>query len=132
VRADRREAPCPCGTGLPYDDCCGPLHRGQTQAGTAERLMRARFSAFAVGDTGYLLRTWHAAERPKTLPLDPRLRWVRLEIVGHTGGGLLATEGTVEFVAHWRQGARSGTQREHSRFVRQEGRWLYVGPLPQS
>jgi len=94
--------------------------------------MRARFSAFAVGDAGYLLRTWHPAERPKTLRLDPHLRWLRLDVLGRAGGGLLATEGTVEFEAHWRDGARSGTQRENSRFVRHEGRWLYLGPVSQA
>ncbi|MGZ4607464.1 MAG: YchJ family protein, partial [Blastococcus sp.] len=46
---------CPCGTGLPYDECCGPLHDGTSAAATAEQLMRSRYAAFAVGDTGYLL-----------------------------------------------------------------------------
>jgi SEC-C motif domain protein len=93
--------------------------------------MRTRYSAFAVGDASYLLDTWHPDSRPTTLDLDPRLRWVRLDILDRTGGGLLATEGTVEFVATWQQGSRSGTQRENSRFVKQRGRWLYVGPQPQ-
>jgi SEC-C motif-containing protein len=37
--------------------------------------MRSRYSAFAVGDAGYLLRTWHPSARPRTLSLDPALRW---------------------------------------------------------
>jgi SEC-C motif-containing protein len=36
--------------------------------------MRSRYSAFAVGDAGYLLRTWHPARRPRNLSLDPALR----------------------------------------------------------
>ena len=47
---------CPCGLGDDYDACCGRLHAG-APAPTAEALMRARYSAFAVGDAGYLLRT---------------------------------------------------------------------------
>jgi SEC-C motif-containing protein len=106
------------------------MHRWDAPASTAEQLMRTRYSAFALGDTAYLLRTWHPASRPGTLELDPQLRWVQLQVLNRTGGGLLATEGTVEFVASWRQGPRSGTQRENSRFVKQQGRWLYVGPVP--
>ncbi|WP_203935690.1 SEC-C metal-binding domain-containing protein [Planosporangium mesophilum] len=37
-------SPCPCGLGQPYGECCGPLHRGQATAPTAESLMRSRFS----------------------------------------------------------------------------------------
>ena len=70
--ANRR---CPCGTGLPYDECCGPLHAGATPAATAEQLMRSRYSAFAVGDAAYLLATWHPSTRPPALELDPGVRW---------------------------------------------------------
>ncbi|MCA1656010.1 MAG: hypothetical protein LC635_06195, partial [Pseudonocardiaceae bacterium] len=90
---------CPCGTPLPYDDCCGRIHRGAASAPTAEALMRSRYSAFATNDADYLLRSWHPDTRPATLTLDPGQRWVRLEILGTTGGGLLHNEGTVEFRA---------------------------------
>ena len=49
---------CPCGLGDDYASCCGRLHAG-AHAPTAESLMRSRYSAYAVGDAGYLLRTWH-------------------------------------------------------------------------
>ena len=45
---------CPCGTGFPYTDCCGPLIRGVGHADTAEDLMRSRFTAFALGHWDYL------------------------------------------------------------------------------
>jgi len=47
---------CPCGLGDDYESCCGRLHAGMP-APTAESLMRSRYSAFAVGNAGYLLRT---------------------------------------------------------------------------
>jgi hypothetical protein len=56
---------CPCGLGDDYASCCGRLHAG-APAPTAESLMRSRYSAFAVGDVGYLLRTWHPSSRPRT------------------------------------------------------------------
>ena len=51
------DGPCPCGGLQGYDDCCGRLHRGVAHAPTAEALMRARYSAFVVGDVAYLRET---------------------------------------------------------------------------
>lgn len=122
-------ARCPCLSGLPYAECCERLHRGDAAAPTAEQLMRSRFSAFAVGDAGYLLATWHPRTRPTTLALDPGLRWYRLEILGRTAGGPLDSAGEVEFEAYWRSPDDRGSQRERSRFVREVGRWYYLDAL---
>jgi len=117
---------CPCGTGVPYGECCGRLHRGEAKAETAEQLMRSRYSAFAVGDVDYLLATWHPATRPSSLDLDPGLRWQRLDIVRVADGGPSDRRGTVEFRAHYVQGRHAGELHEVSRFVRQEDAWVYV------
>lgn len=117
---------CPCGTGLGYDDCCGPLHAGTRAAATAEQLMRARYSAFAVGDPAYLIATWHPRTRPPALDLDPGIRWVGLDVLATDGGGLLADEGTVEFRAHRVADGERGEQHEVSRFVRDDGAWRYL------
>ncbi|WP_162834586.1 YchJ family protein [Amycolatopsis circi] len=121
--------PCPCGLPEPYADCCGRFHRGDQQAPTAERLMRSRYCAFAVGEPDYLLDTWHPDTRPKRLRLDPAQEWTRLEILGRTGGSLLQNEGTVEFRAHYRYQGHDESQHENSRFVREGGRWYYVDAL---
>ncbi|GLZ36016.1 hypothetical protein Lesp02_82030 [Lentzea sp. NBRC 105346] len=84
--------------------------------------MRSRYSAFAVGDETYLLRTWHPDKRPRDVGLDPAQRWTRLEILATSGGGLLQNEGTVEFRAH----ATDGVVHERSRFVRVDGQWVYL------
>jgi SEC-C motif-containing protein len=117
---------CPCGTGLPYAECCGRLHDGTATAATAEQLMRSRYSAFAVGDPAYLLATWHPTTRPGALDLDPDVRWTGLEVLGTTGGGLLAAEGTVEFRAAYLVDGAPGAQHESSRFVRDDGQWRYL------
>jgi SEC-C motif domain protein len=123
---------CPCGLPQPYDACCGRYHRGEGAPPTAELLMRSRYAAFAVGDAAYLLATWHPSTRPRRLRLDAGDCWTRLDVLGGTGGGLLHTEGTVEFRAHRRRGggpdAQADVQHENSRFVREAGRWSYVGP----
>src|SRR3954454_12676561 len=91
---------CPCGTALRYADCCEPLHEGSARAGTAEQLMRSRYSAFVVGDADHLLATWHPSTRPRRLRLDPAVRWTGLEVLATAGGGPLTAEGTVEVRPH--------------------------------
>jgi SEC-C motif-containing protein len=77
-------------------------------APTAESLMRSRYSAFAVGDAGYLLRTWHPSRRPRTLSLDPARRWTRLAVLETRDGGLFDAIGTVQFRAAYVQQGRRG------------------------
>lgn len=95
-------------------------------AATAEELMRSRYSAFAVHDTAYLLRSWHPATRPATLDLDPRLVWTGLEIVATEAGGPGDTNGVVEFRAHHRRDGADGVLHEISRFRRDGAEWRYV------
>ncbi|WP_345641926.1 YchJ family protein [Streptomyces tremellae] len=119
-------APCPCGLPAPYGACCGPFHRGDAAPATAEALMRSRYSAFAVRDEPYLLRTWAAATRPAALGLDAATRWTGLEITAATGGTAFHTTGTVAFRAHYTESGTPGVLGELSRFAREQGRWVYV------
>jgi len=91
--------------------------------------MRSRYSAFAVGDAGYLLRTWHPSGRPPTLTLDPALRWTRLAVLDTHDGGLFDTTGTVQFRAIYVQQGKRGVLAETSKFVRHDGHWSYLGPI---
>lgn len=88
--------------------------------------MRSRFSAFAVGDAAYLLRSWHPGTRPPRVEFDAGQLWRRLEILGTTGGTAFHTTGTVTFRAHFTVRGEPGELREHSRFERYEGAWVYV------
>lgn len=115
---------CPCGTGLPYGECCGPIHRGEREPATAEALMRSRFTAFAIGDVDWLLASWHPSTRPRSLELDPGIRWLRLDVRG-TSGGPFDREATVAYEAHWVADGQRGVLRELSRFRRDQG-WQYV------
>lgn len=123
-------ARCPCGSGLSYGECCEPVHLGEAPAPTAERLMRSRFSAFAVGDAAYLLRSWHPDARPTSLEIDADTRWLWLEIVRTERGSESDSDGVVEFRAKYRvdapEGRSSGVQHEVSTFTRVDGAWVYV------
>lgn len=92
--------------------------------------MRSRYSAFVVRDAGYLLRTWSSAKRPRMIQFDNGLRWTGLEILSRTGGSTFHTEGTVEFRARYVVAGKAGELHENSRFVREEGRWVYDRAIP--
>ena len=88
--------------------------------------MRSRYSAFAVGDAAYLLRSWHPRTRPATIELDESVRWLRLDIDRTVRGGMLDIEGIVEFTAHSRRDGRRTSQHEISRFEKVSGDWVYL------
>ena len=110
---------CPCDSMLPYEACCGPLLRGQSQAETPVALMRSRYTAFAEGQTDYLFRTWHPRTRPADVTLDPSVHWVGLDVQESTAD-------SVRFTAHWQRGSESGELSELSRFEQRAGRWFYL------
>jgi SEC-C motif domain protein len=91
--------------------------------------MRSRYAAFALDDAAYVLGSWHPATRPAALEPDPQLRWMGLDVLASSGGGLFDAEGVVEFRAHYRDGGHPAEMRECSRFVRHDGRWVYWGPI---
>lgn len=131
-RRSRKSRPtaCPCGSGEAFAACCGPLHAGNAKAATAEALMRSRYSAFAVGDEAYLMRTWHPATRPERVDLEGDGRtWTGLEILETTGGSPLHTQGTVRFRAHYTDADGPGIQTENSTFERAGADWYYVDAL---
>lgn len=113
---------CPCGLDRPYQLCCGALHAGKP-APTAETLMRARYSAFVVGDAQYLLRTWASDTRPPSLELSSGGEpYIALRVLATKHGGPTDTYGEVRFEALH----PSGAQREDSRFIREDGAWVYL------
>lgn len=117
--------PCPCGSGRPYEACCGPFHAGRA-APTAEALMRSRYSAFTLQQADYLLASWHPQSRPERLDLaeSPAPKWLGLKILATQMTG--PDTATVEFVARCRIGGRASRLHEVSRFERIEGRWYYL------
>lgn len=124
-------APCPCGRGRPYADCCGPLHAGAS-APDAEALMRSRYSAYVLGDAAYVSASWHPDTRPADLDLGDgtSTHWLGLEVKRHVP--VDADHATVEFVARYRTGGAPAVRlHELSRFERIDGRWYYVdGTFP--
>ena len=97
--------------------------------------MRSRFTAFTMGERVHIERTY--APEMRTLAngssFDPRIEWLKLEILDKVDGGEAADTGIVEFAAHYQLNGRTGVYRERSNFRREDGLWLYVdGTGPSS
>ena len=127
-----RNAVCPCGSGRRAKGCCGKVLDGEPAA-TPEALMRSRYTAYATGAVGHVMRTT-APESPHARP-DP-VAWQRelveyCEAVDFLGLTVLSAEehgavGRVQFHAKLAAHGRDLSFTEESTFVKRDGRWLYV------
>lgn len=121
---------CPCGSGRTYAACCEPFHAHSASPRTAEQLMRARYSAFALGDADYLLETWYPGTCPRTIVLEGELEWTGLKILRTEGGSAFESTGVVEFeasyIVHKRRRSVPGRMHEVSRFVCEDMVWHYL------
>lgn len=99
--------------------------------------MRSRYTAYALGKAGYVMRTTDPAgphHRADARAWQAEIEdWcARTELVGLE---VLASDedgdvGHVTFRAHVRQGGQAGVMEERSLFFRKDGRWLYHGEAP--
>jgi SEC-C motif-containing protein len=122
---------CPCGSDASYRACCGPFHHGESQARSAEELMRSRYSAFAYADTDYLFRTWHPRTRPADVTVDQGITWIGLDVIDTVAGGTDDECGEVEFTARFEFAGRADSLHERSRFERRAGRWFYLDAVTE-
>ena len=111
---------------MAYADCCGRYidHWDAQPAPDAQALMRSRYTAFVRENAAYLQATWHASQRPEALDFESATQWLGLDVKKFQSTGEDTAE--VEFVARYRIAGRAVRLHEHSRFVREEGRWYYV------
>ncbi|BCS52365.1 YchJ family protein [Geobacter sp. SVR] len=122
---------CPCGSGLTYADCCEPAITGVHPAETAEKLMRARYTAHVYVQTDFLFESTHPDHRrgydhKGTEEWARNSEWQELRILETAGGSRDDDRGEVEFVARFRE---QGVAREHhecAQFKRENGRWYFT------
>lgn len=120
-------AACLCGSERDFEHCCGALIRGDRQAESPEQLMRSRYSAFAMGEVDYLIKTWlePPASRDALAADIAQTRWTRLVIL--SAPPVRKNGGEVEFAAFCQTREAGFDQlHERSRFVCHDGRWRYV------
>ena len=128
------EKPCPCRAKdpepLPYAQCCAPILEAGKPAPTAEALMRARYSAFALGKIDFLYdslapESRHDFDREAVQHWSSQSHWLGLEILSTEGGKAGDKEGYVEFVAHFSLEGKDQAHRERSKFCADEANGWY-------
>jgi SEC-C motif domain protein len=121
---------CPCGSEKDFSQCCGPIIAQEQKAATAEALMRSRYSAYTLGDIGYIAKTL-APESKKGFDASAAKKWATQ--AKWKGLKVLKTEqtnanaGTVEFVATYVQNGETIEHHEVAQFRKNEkAEWLFV------
>ena len=122
---------CPCGSGKKYAECCEPIHAGAVKAKTAEALMRARYSAYAVKKIQFL-KTSAGPEVQADFDEKACREWAEastwhgLDILSTDRGGENDEEGYVEFIAYYSANGEAVKHHEHAYFKRIDGVWKFI------
>lgn len=122
---------CPCHSGKKYESCCKPLHDGAFPS-NALSLMRSRFSAYALQNPQYIIRTTHP-DNPhykenhdqwskEILDFCHNTQFQKLDILEVSDDGDLSY---VTFNAHLLQDHQEKQLIEKSSFAKIGKQWLY-------
>lgn len=121
-------AKCPCGSRLKYKKCCFVYHDG-ANAPDALKLMVTRYSAYAAGDASYIMRTTHSKNPDYK---EDRALW-RDEIESFCEQNLFLGLSVLDFIdgeseafVEFEAKLSGAVLKEKSRFLKEDGRWLYV------
>ncbi len=122
--------PCPCSSTKLYADCCGLYHSGKERPGSAEALMRSRYSAYATGEIEYLLKTIPLIER-RNFDIKAAKQWS--EESEWTGLEILSSKEskdgkrtTIEFKAKFKIKDEEHVHAERAYFEKTQGRWFFL------
>ena len=122
---------CPCASGKAFGECCGPVISGERKAATASELMRARYSAYAVGDVDFLFKSSGPDVRAEfdekaTKEWSRSASWQGLDILETEKGGEEDDEGWVSFIARYSTEQQRCEHREKSYFKKIDGEWRFI------
>jgi len=122
---------CPCGSLKKYKNCCRIFHYGETPK-TALQLMKSRYSAFVANNQDYIIKTTHRDNIDYTNDIQGWKNEInnfskysdfrKLEIIEFIDGEDIAY---VTFKATIFQGAIDYSFVEKSKFLKEQGQWLY-------
>jgi SEC-C motif domain protein len=117
---------CPCKSGNSYQNCCQIFIEGKKYAPTALQLMRSRYTSFVLGNSLYLINTWHSDFRPKSLSLDPEIHWINLEIIESSTNTIENNTAMVHFRAYSFIKDQLSILEEKSSFKKVNKQWFYT------
>jgi SEC-C motif-containing protein len=121
---------CPCNSGLSYASCCERFISGKEAAAIAEQLMRSRYTAYVKVNVPYIVQTILPQQRKSIDEKEIRnwaekTEWQRLEILKTEKGGAEDSEGTVEFIAHYKEHDLASRHHEIGKFKKYNNAWYY-------
>lgn len=119
---------CLCGSEKAYEECCGIYHEGKF-APTPETLMRSRYTAYAMADMDYIVKTMKGKPL-QNFEKESVRKWA-LSVVWRSLSVLKAFQenekiGFVEFIAEYFEGDKIKVIHEVSEFHREDEIWYYV------
>jgi len=124
---------CDCGSGIAFANCCAVVwqHGGSTDS--AERVMRARYTAYARGNIEFVQLT--------TLPIQQsrldlaqitawsvQTEWLGLQVLSHQLSVHSAQHAWVVFSVSCRENGQPYTHHERSAFVKDAVSWRFIDP----
>lgn len=118
---------CPCGSKKTYSLCCGKFINGALPA-TPEELMRSRYTAYAIGNFEYIMRTMKspAADHfqiEEAHTTAKQHKWVGLTVIQTAQE---SSDGMVEFKAYYLHANNLYVLHEISQFRRDDDAWYYI------
>ncbi len=136
---------CPCGSELLLSECCLPVIEGREKATSAERLLRARYTAFTRGEIDFILathhsRTRHELKRDEIEDWSKNSEWLGLKIIQvdprekavEEPGGVDHEKETLVFVAYYKDrrdapgDPKTHEHWEKSFFEKENGDWRFL------
>ena len=127
---------CYCSSPLSFEECCLKIHQDPRKATHPTQLMKARYSAFSVGNVDFLNQT-SLSSIPLKIEDINQMCWLSLEVMDAGVGSLEEQQqGWVEFKAYFREKGASineiGLLHERSSFLFDvtRGHWIYTNGSP--
>jgi SEC-C motif-containing protein len=122
---------CPCGSEIDLSQCCLPVIQGKQEAPTAEKLLRARYTAFTRGDVDFILethhsRTRHDVKRKEIEDWSKNSEWLGLKIVQSDAGKETDQTGIIIFSAQYKTGEKVHDHAEKSFFEKEGQKWRFL------
>lgn len=127
---------CPCFSNKTYEECCKPYHNGKLPE-NALKLMRSRYSAYALCLPTYIIDTTHPEnihyQKDKKswacqiLDFSKNTKFEGLEVISFIDG---ENEAYVTFFAYLSQDNKDVSFKEKSRFEKVNDKWLYLENCP--
>ncbi|HEV8052008.1 MAG TPA: YchJ family metal-binding protein [Parachlamydiaceae bacterium] len=126
------KALCRCGSGEIDEKCCFPFHQGALPK-TALELMRSRYTAYAMGNADYILKTTHKDNRESHKSAKLQMQQILSFCQNTEFNGLKILEvregdlsSTVTFHVILSQNNHDASFTEKSFFEKVNGAWFYL------